>query len=119
MSSSTGHAHHFEEARSIFGEDKADYLHFLGLVIKDLNDILQELASFLEDRSEGRYRGIRHNTLTTTRLFKLKVLDDLLNEGLAMVTANNQEGLGKLLPKISSRITTFIGVIESEIKGEA
>lgn len=81
----------FTPVIEIFGDDKADLKNFLGLVDDDLLDITKELKLVAGDKSLDRYRAIRHNTLTSVRLFELHTLNRLLDDGLALVRSGKFE----------------------------
>ncbi|NJC26425.1 hypothetical protein [Neolewinella antarctica] len=106
----------FVEAKSIFGEDRSGYVHFLRLVVDDLTNVHGEFDTFIEDSSIDRYRGIRHNTLTTTRLFKLTEFNQLLQSGLDKARAGLFTELNETdIPAMQRLIENFREVVRAEI----
>ena len=106
----------FDEVREIFGQDDSDdFRQFLRLVVTDLASIQEELNAFKKDQSEARFRAIRHNTLTTTRLFQLTRLNGLLDRGLKDLLNGDVDKANASLPAIQKRITWFEGVLSKKL----
>lgn len=105
----------FSQVEQIFGNDKADLKDFLRLVDTDLTEITDELKLVAAEKSLDRYRAVRHNTLTSVRLFGLGTLDNLLDTGLGLLRTGRTEQIEVHIAETLTEIARFRKLLRKRI----
>lgn len=105
----------FSQVEQIFGNDKADLKDFLRLVDTDLTEITDELKLVAAEKSLDRYRAVRHNTLTSVRLFGLGTLDKLLDTGLGLLRTGRPEQIEVHIAETLTEIARFRKLLRKRI----
>jgi len=94
----------FTDVAEIFAGDDPDYKAFLEVIHHDLLEAVDHLGKCIVDFNEARFKTLKHNLVSTTRVFRLDGLRQQFGEAAELLEAGDRINFSALLERMITRI---------------
>lgn len=108
----------FSEVQSIFAGDHGEYLSFLRQIVSDMEEAKQEIDACKESFSPERFSQLKHNLLSTVRVFYLEDIGRYLTEGKDALLSGDRAAFTSVAEILTGHIEAFLAALGGQIDPE-
>lgn len=105
----------FTEVKEIFAGERGEYLSFLRIIKDDAAEAREILARCATSFSHKAYGDLKHNLISTMRVFSLNELDALFEQGKTALEENDEAGFKTIISQAIAAFSAFEVELEREL----
>ena len=105
----------FTKVQEIFAGDNGEYLGFLRIIKDDVAEAREILRSCTDLSSAKAYGDLKHNMISTMRVFLLEELSTLFEQGEAAIAKKDRAGLQATVAQLITNFDAFDVALDTEL----